>query len=201
MKPGIQRSLIYFSILLYLFSGCQSECDNEAELAFAPKQQKRLEAYKDGDTIYFSDGAGNKDTIAVSAIESWTNNCMLHATGVDIKHLPDNLWSDGSEIKNGKLVQLDQRLLLVEKQVDNIDEYVSIHYRNFSGRITDDTETRSDSLFHYCHQRSYLVVENEDADSEKFKQDSLHIMKIFWTEKYGLSGYELRNGSVLRIEK
>jgi hypothetical protein len=68
------------------------------------------------------------------------------------------------------------------------------------GELTDSNEIKLDTLFKYCGQSEYRIIPNEAYNFTQFKNDSLHIKKVFWTSKYGLTGYELRNGKILTLE-
>ena len=183
------RHLLFVVALSCLLSSCG--CD---DFNLDNKHQQLLAPYHQGDTIYFSDESGMKDTIVVSKTTSWTSNCRCQANTVKIRHLPANLWIAGHDPSGA----IDQSLLTVENY--GVEGYaVSVDYRGFSGTITDSTLVRHDSLFTYCHQSSYYVLEDEHADQESLSQNLLHVMRVFWTAKYGLSGYQLRNGKIFRI--
>jgi hypothetical protein len=194
----IRISILSFIIVSVL--GRCGRCDPNLDFSFDKKHQQYLAPYKQGDTIFFSNEYGMKDTVFISEIKSWTSNCEWQATSINIKHLPNNKWIDGYEGRNnGKSLPIDQTLIQVDKMVSERSYSVSLSYRDFYGTIEDVSEIKYDSLFNYCNQNKYIVITDKHSEVEKFKNDPFHVMKLFWTDKYGLTGYELRNGEIFKI--
>jgi hypothetical protein len=188
-----------FTSLLFLLGSCG--CENEKELKFDTKVLHFIEIYNSGKIIYFSNQSGLLDTIQIKEKNEWTNNCMYHGMALKIQHLPNNRWNNGHEINERGIKTINQSLIEIGKELYDSKYYIGIKYRNFYGEITDSTEIRKDTLFNYCKQSKYLIINDKNSNYKDYIKDSLHVMKVFWTNKFGLSGYQLRNGDIYRIMK
>lgn len=194
------RNVLYLLTILSILSSCGRGCDPNLDFSLDKQHQKYINPYKENDTVVFSNESGIRDTIVISEIKSWTSNCEWHASSAQIKHLPFNRWIDGHDGgRDGKFTPIDQTLIQVDKMVSERQYSVHVQYRNFQGQITDTTEVKYDTLFNYCNQQFYRVITDENSEFKKFKNDPNHVMKIYWTDKYGLSGYVLRNGMFFKI--
>jgi hypothetical protein len=126
------------------------------------------------------------------------------AISVEIKHLPINKWTGGTEMYQDKPPKvLDQDLIVIEKTPNDKDTkyFIGINYRNFMGELTAIDSFSTDNKFIDLGISKYWTIKNQAADWPQYKQDSTMIINAYWTEKYGLTSYELRNGDIYRIKK
>ncbi len=194
------KQFIVFTISLFLTSCC---CQyDEDDFAFSERYNKLLKPYTKGKIIYFSNASGDLDTIMVSNIDTIQQcGCFMVGNGrsvsVKIKHLPVNHWIAGTEWPQDKPPNiLDQTIIGVGKSPNDTGWVYSIgiHYRYFMGNLSDTSTKYSDNRFEKSGIQNYWVIANQIAEWEQYKKDSTIILKAYWTEKYGLTGYDLRNG-------
>ncbi len=204
-KPTI--SLLFYALTLsFLLCACCCKYD-DVDFKFSKKYTNYLKPYKQGDTIYFADQYGDYDTVLISAIDTLQECGCVQVSNrktvrVRIRHLPQNRWNGGTESKQSKpATVLDQELIVVEKTPDKTDPhyFTGINFRNFSGEISDSSNRVTDDRFKKYHVRNYLVIRNNARNWKQYRNDSTMILNLFWTEKYGLTGYELRNGQQYTI--
>lgn len=192
----------------FLLSSCCCKYDDK-DFQFTESHNKLLEPYTKGDSIYFVDQNGDLDTITISNIDTLQQcGCIMagnrRAISVEIKHLPINKWTGGTEMYQDKPPKvLDQDLIVIEKTPNDKDTkyFIGINYRNFMGELTAIDSFSTDNKFIDLGISKYWTIKNQAADWPQYKQDSTMIINAYWTEKYGLTSYELRNGDIYRIKK
>ena len=199
--------LLIILLTIFLLTSCCCNYD-EKDFDFTATHNKLLHPYTKGDTLYFSDKTGNFDTITISNVDTLQQcGCLMvgnrKSIAVEIKHLPLNRWSAGTEMGDGKNPPkvLDQNLIIIEKIPHDKNEkyFIGINYRDFMGELTDLTKMNTDHHFEELGVKNYWTIINESADWEQHKQNATIITRLFWTEKYGLTGYELRNGQTFKL--
>jgi hypothetical protein len=121
----------------------------------------------------------------------------------DIKHLPNNNWTGGSEgSQNGNFKILDQHLVIVSKQFEpkrTSDFFVYIHYREFGGELSNIKAVKTNIKFPQLPIDEYWVIEKSNNYKNRALNDSV-IHRIYWSSKYGLTGYEYGTGELYRIK-
>ena len=182
---------------------------NDNDFEFTELHNNLLKPYTKGDTIYFESNSGDLDTIIISNIDTLKEcGCIMvgnrRHVAVEIKHLPKNNWTDGMEVsQDGSVKILDENLILIEKMFsDEIPEYyIGISYRNLMGKFPSFESSISDNKFMDLGISKYWIIKNQHADRKQYQLDSTIIINAYWTEKYGLTGYDFRNGETYRIKK
>lgn len=161
--------------------------------------------YKLGDTIYFSTQENVVATVYIAAIDSFQicggfMGVPRKDVTIEIQHLPNNIWTGGQEFFQNKPVKiLNQNLVTVEKIIfhkSKVQYFIGINYRDFVGEVTDSTIVRYDDMFETLGVGEYWEIGTE-LPLEKL--DSNAVTKVFWSEKYGLTGYYKRNGELYKI--
>ncbi len=208
---------VYLVILLsIIFTSCCCNYEDK-DFEFTPTHLKLIQPYSAGDTIYFSNQLGALDTITISKIDTLQDcGCLMvgnrRYVSVEIKHLPTNLWTGGKEMPSQEQPgrTLDQDLISIEKTLygkegnsngDKENYFIAISYRNAFGELKNLADKKTDSLFKSYDINEYWIIHNETADWQENKSDSHGIITLYWTERYGLTGYELRNGEKYTIKK
>ncbi|MBC7412568.1 MAG: hypothetical protein H7331_08970 [Bacteroidia bacterium] len=205
MKININKRCAFCIMLLIFLTSCIFD---DRRFLFKKEYSQLFSAYTKNDTIYFSSKKGDLDTFTVSEINTLKVCSIItqnkKCVTVKIKHLPFNKWILGVEMEqNGTSKKLDQELITVEKTMgSNTDDkyFIGINYRNFIGEINNVSNVISDNRFSKFEIKQYFQVVNQAANWEQYRLDSTTIIKLFWTEKYGLTGYELRNGETYEIK-
>ncbi len=192
-----KKMLLFSIVLAFFFLGCDTL--NKAELQFATNYNSLLSSYQPGDTLYFFSNSGDIDTITVSTVDSyesfsagimgWPHRNVI----IRIKHLPNNLWSAGTEFmqhQNPKI--LDQELIVVEKTPNLKNQYfIGIDFRDFSVGLDTFPSTVTGDLLTSLDIREYWSIKTESAIES---QNEYSVTDIIWTTKFGLTGYYKKNG-------
>lgn len=202
MKP-----LIVISTLLF-FSSCCCKYDNK-DFEFTAAHNDLLKPYNQSDTICFISSSGDMDTITISKIDLFQEcGCFMSGSRkritVEIKHVPNSKWITGTEHpQTGPSRIIDQQLIVIEKSLDLNDSmyFIGINYRNLMGQLTDLSKTDTDNRFEKFGIKNYWTILNQAANTDPYKNDSTTVIKAFWTKEFGLTGYELRNGTSYEIHK
>jgi hypothetical protein len=192
----------------FLLTSCCCKYDDN-DFAFTELHDNLLKPYAKGDTIFFVNQTGDFDTITVSNIETYKQcGCImagnLRHVSVEIRHLPKNNWTAGTEhSQDGSVKVLDQDLIVIEKMFkdENPDYFIGINYRTLMGEFPSFDSCSIDNRFSDLGISKYWTIKNESADWKQYKDDSTIILTAYWTEKFGLTEYELRNGDIYRIKK
>ena len=192
----------------FFLTSCCCKYDDK-DFQFTEAHCELLKPYSISDTIYFANQEGDHDTIIISNFDTLQQcGCLMvgnrRKISIEIKHLPFNYWTGGTEMYQDKPPKvLDQELIVIEKTPDYKDNeyFVGINYRNFMGELTAIDSFSTDNKFIDLGISKYWTIKNQAADWPQYKQDSTMIINAFWTEKYGLTGYELRNGHTYRYKK
>jgi hypothetical protein len=207
------KGIKYFLYLTILFLITDCKCGfSHSGFKFSKLQKSLTINYKLSDTIYFKNQVNDFDTIYISEIDSMDRYGAILGfprknISVNIKHLPQNIWTDGVELsQDGKKKILDQTLIAIEKsdlQNPN-DIYIGISYRDFQGEFTDTNNIIQNKLFSYAGVDNYWEIKTdsiryEQIKNKKQKKSSL-ITKIIWTDKFGLTGYYKENGEFYKIQ-
>ena len=201
------RQVIIILTTIFLTS-CSCKYDDK-DFQFAETHNKLLKPYSIDDTIYFANQSGDLDTLTISNIDTLQQcGCIMvgnrRAISIEIKHLPVNKWTGGREFYQGKPPKvLDQELIVIQKMPDDKDGnyFIGINYRNFMGELTAIDSFSTDNKFIDLDISKYWTIKNQSTDWQQYKQDSTLIINAYWTENYGLTSYELRNGDTYRIMK
>lgn len=178
-----------------------SSCDmfDKADLKFETKYNSILSSYQPGDTLYFFSNTGDIDTITISAVDSYE----ISSAGfmgfphrnirIRIKHLPNNLWSGGTEFRQHQPPKiLDQMLIVVEKIPSLKNQYfIGIDFRDFSIGLDTFPSTATGDLLANLGIREYWSIKTE---LPKERQNEFSVTEVIWTTKYGLTAYYKKNG-------
>jgi hypothetical protein len=191
--------------LILTLSGC-TECDFSI-----PKNYKSfLFKYNVGDTIFFESNLGDLDTIVVVNYDTMEICGQGFMAGprkhykYEIHHLPKNKWIGGTEhIRGKKMTLLNQDLVILEKSFDPNDPnefFTYVNYREFGGELFDINQTITDLTFKDIGVSEYWKIKKSNNYNQKEIPDSI-IHYVFWSVKYGLTGYEYGNGEMYKIKK
>lgn len=202
MMHLVMKQVLTIITVLFLSSCCCRYGKEDFE--FTATHNQLLKPYSKQDTIYFSSKTGDMDTIQISQIDSSQQcGCFMSSNyrrvSVEVKHLPTNKWYAGTEIyKEGQTKILDQNLIVIEKDPKDTEYYVGINYRDLYGHLTDLSKTETDNRFAKYGINKYWTIINETAQGQ-YGHDPLVITKVYWTEKFGLTAYQLWNGQTYEI--
>ena len=191
-------------ILIFLYGCCSWDYSKE-EFEFTEKEIDLLGPYKINDTIYFENSSGDLDTLAIVDIKEDRNEgskCFIqtkpyHSISIVISHLPSRIhkwpstvWSDKEQNKTVSY----QNMISISKSPGDSNEGLagySVSYRDF---------TTSGNAFNKKPQSiiiNNLNVENCYSVSHGYPERVINpsdIEFIYWTEKYGLTGYKNKSG-------
>lgn len=203
----------YFLYSIFILAMMDCRCGfHRSGFQFSKLQQSLVSSYKLNDTIYFRNQYDDYDTMCISSIDSIDRYGAILGfsrknIAVDIKHLPQNIWTDGVELsKDGKRKVLDQTLIVIEKSniKDSNDIYIGVHYRDFYGDFRDTNKIIINQLLSDLGITNYWEIR---TDSSRYswikkheKEKSALITKIIWTEKFGLTAYYKENGDFYKIK-
>jgi hypothetical protein len=189
-----------------IIASCREECD----FSVPNKYRSFLHNYKVGDTIYFMSNHDDLDTMYIAkydTIESCGQGFMAFKRkdfSYEIKHLPNNKWTGGTEMyQNGKSKELDLVLVSLSKNFDpnqKSEFSIYIHYREFGGKIENIDSLTKDEQLKSIGIKEYWTINKSNYDKTKTLPDTV-IKKVFWTEKFGLTGYVYGNGDKYLIIK
>jgi hypothetical protein len=195
---------ILFLLVVLTFTRCK-ECDFSIPNIYGTFLHK----YNVGDTIYFESNLGNIDTMLIAKYDTLEECGQGFMTGprkhliYEIKHLPQNSWTRGREYhQNGSMTILNQDLVVVEKSFDPYDSigfFTYINYREFGGEIFDINQLETDSLFLNIGVAKYWKVMKSNYNHQNDLTDSI-IHNVYWSAKFGLTGYEYGNGEMFKIK-
>lgn len=168
-----------------------------------------MHQYQTNDTIYFESNLNGVDTMLITQYDT-TEHCgqglMAYRRkdfNYSIKHLPVNHWIGGTEhSQNGKMNILDQDLLVVSKCFDpkgKTDFSVYIDYREFSGEVSNINDVQTNEKFPELPLDQYWVIEKSNHYADAELADSI-IHRVYWSSKYGLTGYEYGTGELYRVK-
>jgi hypothetical protein len=197
-----QNVTSYFIILAFLFlPGCCTF--SQKELEFSANYNLFLASYHVGDTIYFSSGTGDIDTITVSEIDT-REDCGSGIMGyphrsiwIKIKHLPNNLWTDGTEsTQQGPEKVLDQTLLAIEKYPSDNHYYIAIYYQDFLAGLDTFPAVVTGNLLADLDVKEYWQIK---TDTSIKHQNESSVAEVIWTTKFGLTAYYKRNGEFYKL--
>ncbi|MFN5985105.1 MAG: hypothetical protein ACK476_15200 [Fluviicola sp.] len=195
----MEKIIFVLNISFVLFF---ASCECEVNTDFDFKHKSLINIYHKGDTICFSNDKNSLDTIVICEKKEWVNNCMLSSKSIEIKHLPKNNWIDSYNLTEKGLLPNNQSLLSIQKEIapegyDQFSEYsIYITYRNFSEKIEDSIIPIKSQLFDYLMIGEFFKIKNNNE-----KIDSLDILEIFWSNRYGLLGYKLKNNEIFKLKK
>jgi len=105
--------------------------------------------------------------------------------------------------QNGKSKELDLNLVSLSKNFDPNEKFdfsIYIHYREFGGEIENIDSLTKDELLKSIGINEYWIINKSNYDKSTILPDTV-IKKVFWTEKFGLTGYEYGNGEKYLIMK
>jgi hypothetical protein len=192
------KSSAKFFIPLFISSCCMI---NSSEFEFSKEHLSLIENLTLGDTVFFRNEYNDYDTIKISNIDI-RQECggimgYPHKTYIcNIKHLPKNIYYDGTVRQpDGTERILDQNLITISKFPSHMPDKqysVIINFRDFSGEIISIDKIKTDSLFHDFGVQKYWEI---TSVGDTIISDSSRISKVYWSQKFGLTGYHLYNGA------
>ncbi len=184
-------------------AGC-TECD----FSIPNTYRTFIQNYNVGDTIYFESNLGDIDTMLIVKYDTMEVCGQGFMSGprkhliYEIKHLPKNNWTGGTEHSNNYQRVLNQRLVVVEKTFDPKDTtgyFTYIQYREFGGEVFDINYMINDKTFDDLGISKYWKVKKSNYYEQEELPDSV-IHNIYWSTKYGLTGYDYGNGEMYIIK-
>ena len=167
-----------------------------------------LHNYSVGDTIYFESNLGDIDTMLIVKYDT-TEICGQGLMTFpkkhfhyEIKHLPINNWIFGTGgHQDGRTEVYYQELVSLGKSFDPKDSIVysaSVNYREFGGKLENIDDLIIDSTFKDLGVKEYWKIEKSNYHQQGVTPDSV-IHRVYWSVKYGLTGYEYGNGEMYKI--
>ena len=194
-----------FFIVLTLF--LLTSCCSDADFVFTNRHRAFLNKYSVADTVYFINSANDLDTFFIAKVDSF-QECGIIMAGkrknisIEIKHLPNNKWTDGTEsTQDNKSKILNQSLITIEKMINRNpeDQYsIGLSYRDFRGEIENINQIQNDNLLAEFGVDKYWLI-NTVIPNDKL--DSTSVKKVLWTEKFGLTAYYKNNGDIYKLKR
>ncbi len=188
-------------ILLLITSLTIVSCftDDELPFDFSDDLKKTVIPYQENDLIYFKNQLEDLDTLRISSKKTIEQNDSFSVQAfknvtVSCEHLPFNKWTEGfifsTESNENEII--NQELITIS--ADENSESLSIRYRDFSIFVNELPEKKESDLLNDLNLREYWEFIDSNPNNEPSS-----IIKIIWTEKYGLTAYYNMEGDFYLI--
>jgi len=195
--------LLYIFLIIFTLTNC-CQYNNDSVL-FSDSYNELLNLYNAGDTIVFISNNNHINSIIISSIDS-----LKECGGflgyprknklVNIKHLPLNLWNDGTEhIQNRPPRLLNQELISIENDLSGKikESIIGFEFQDFNAYLKQMPDKTSDTLLTYLKIKEYWRLV---TDLPKDNQTDTSIIEIIWTTQFGLTAYYYKNGDYYKIK-
>lgn len=178
--------IIFIGLVLLCFSGglfCNSVTHFHEN-----KYNDFYASYANVDTFLFDDNSlGQTDTLIITYWDT------IRQDG-NLRQLRGNLFQIHS-------IQDGQELVFIssyDSELSNQDDCMEIRYRDFWGCLDDISNFSTDSLLSDFNVKEYWVIY---TDSPKRGLSENSIVEIFWSKEFGLTKYNLKNGSSFELRQ
>ncbi|MDW3196449.1 MAG: hypothetical protein R8G66_29005 [Cytophagales bacterium] len=195
-----------FWTFIWILSITTSCCEfSDKDFEFSEDQIALFGHYNIGDTIYYQSKSGDYDTLTVSRIDS-SQQCggfmgfPVRGQSVEIKHVPKNKWVAGiSHYEDKPAEEIDQSLItIVKTPIPDKNMYnVGFDFRDFYAGVDGHPNKQNDDFFTDLQIKEYWQVKTELPLEH---QTDSSVVEIFWTSKFGLTAYFLKNGDYYKIK-
>lgn len=182
---------------------------NECDFTIPNNYRDFLHNYKVGDTIYFESNFGGIDTMLIvkyDTLEECGQGFMSSGPkkhlNYQIEHLPENIWTGGTEFSGNHDNELNQKLVVLVKTFNSKHIkgfFTSINYREFGGEVVNINKMTNDDRFSDLGVSKYWKVKKSNYNKQKALPETV-IHNVYWSTKYGLTGYEYGNGEIYKIK-
>lgn len=197
----ITRILIIFTLII-IISGCCSY--DQKDFDFNSNDLLPTSSFKQGDTIYYQNVAGDIDSILIYKIDSIQNKqcgviMALPAENyfyIAIKHLPnDKLWTGITTDGTTGKVKIDyQEIITIAKHPQTKEIFYSIDFKDFHSSINTKTvgTLRTDTVNINGGQITNFYKINHGYPERVMKPTNIEV--VYWTDNDGLIAYKNKKG-------